>query len=421
MRTPSGETAPRPGRRLRILLSEGSSTSAREALTVLAGKGHEVEICDPDAHCLARFSRLAGRFHRCPGLRDDPAGYLAFVQNLLARRHFDVLLPIHEQGLLFARVPERLAPLTGIALPSFASYRTAHSKAGFCGLLDELGLPQPLTRPVRMGRELAAAVRYPCVLKSAIGTASRGTFVLRNQADLEAASHALAQIGADTGELLLQEFVSGALEHAQAVFCRGELIGFHACVQVLAGAGGGDAIKESVSRPDIRTHLAAIGDRLAWHGALSVDYIRRDGMPVYIDCNPRLVEPMNAALSGADLIGALLALSLGERPAPTPDGRAGTRTHLGIQALLGCALQGGTRRAIIREARDLAARRRRYAGSVEELTPVRLDWPSAVPLIATALALIASPRLAARLQQQGWGAHLLGVRTVAMIESGIVT
>ena len=130
---------------------------------------------------------------------------------------------------------------------------------------------------------------------------------------------------------------------------------------------------------------------------------------------------MNAALSGADLIGLLLALSLGERPAPIPDGRAGTRTHLGIQALLGCALQGGTRRAIIREARDLAARRGRYAGSVEELTPVRIDWPSAVPLVAAALALIASPRLAARLQQQGWGAHLLGVRTVAMIESGIVT
>ena len=42
-----------------------------------------------------------------------------------------------------------------------------------------------------------------------------------------------------------------------------------------------------------------------------------------------------------------------------------------------------------------------------------------MPLIATALALIASPRLAAPLQQQGWGAHLLGVRTIAMIESGL--
>ncbi len=401
---------------LRVLLSEGSSTSAREALTVLAGQGHEVEFCDPDAHCLARFTRLA-RFHRCPGLRDDPAGYLAFIENLLRHRHFDVLLPIHEQGLLFARVPERLVPLTGVALPGFESYRAAHSKSGFGRVLSALDLPQPPTRAVKWGAELHAAIRYPCVVKSAIGTASRGTFVLRGPGDLEAAKGALAQIGADA-ELLLQDFVAGAVEHAQAVFCCGELVGFHAYAQVLAGAGGGDAVKESISRPQVRAQLALIGAHLAWHGALSVDYIRRegDGTPVYIDCNPRLVEPMNAALSGVDLVGLLLAVSLGERPAPASDARVGVRTHLGLQALLGCALRGGSRADIIREGYALAMRRGRYEGSVEELTPVRLDWPSAVPLAATALLLMASPRLAGRLQGEGWGAHLLDARAIEAIE-----
>ena len=386
---------------------------------MLAGQGHEVEICDPDAHCLTRFSRLAARFHRCPGLRDDPVGYLAFVEDLLKRRHFDVLLPIHEQGFLFARVPERLAPLAGIALPSFESYRTAHSKAGFGRVLAALRLPQPPTKAVTWGPALRAVIRYPCVIKSPIGTASRGTWVLRGPADLDAAMCALAGIGGDPGELLLQDFVAGAVEHAEAVFCGGEIVGFHAWAQVRAGAGGGDAVKESVSRPEVRVQLARIGAHLAWHGALTVDYIRCDHGPVYIDCNPRLVEPMNAALSGVDLVGLLLDVSLGRSPAPIPDGRAGTRTHLGIQALLGCALGGGTRRDLIREARDLAARRGRYQGSVEELTPVRRDWPSAVPLAATALLLMASPRLAARLQQTGWGSHLLGARAIALIEQGI--
>jgi hypothetical protein len=407
--------SPRPLHRkpLRVLLSEGSSTSAREALTVLAGQGHEVEICDPDAHCLARFMRLA-RLHRCPGLRDDPAGYLAFVEDLLRRRHFDVLLPIHEQGFLFARVPERLAPLTGVALPSFASYRTAHSKAGFARVLRELDLPQPPTTVVKGGSDLAAAIRFPCVIKSSIGTASRGVRVLRGPADVAAA---LAAIGADT-ELLVQDFIAGAVEHAQAVFCRGDLVGFHAYAQVFPGAGGGDAVKESISRPQVRAQLSRIGAHLAWHGALSVDYIRRDAddTPIYIDCNPRLVEPMSAAFAGVDLVGRLLAVSLGERPAPIPDGRAGVRTHLGLQALLGCALRGASRRDIIREAHDLVARRGHYAGSVEELTPVRFDWPSAVPLVVTALLLMASPRLAGRLQGEGWGAHLLDARAIEAIE-----
>src|ERR1700689_4561510 len=88
---------------LRVLVSEGNSTSAREAITILGLSGHLVEVCDPSPYCLARFSRFVRKFHHCPGLRDDPAGFLRFIEQLLAVQHFDVLLPTHEQGFLFAR------------------------------------------------------------------------------------------------------------------------------------------------------------------------------------------------------------------------------------------------------------------------------------------------------------------------------
>ena len=69
--------------------------------------------------------------------------------------------------------------------------------------------------------------------------------------------------------------------------------------------------------------------------------------PLLIDCNPRLVEPMSAYLAGADLVGLLLRISQGETPAALPESREGVRTHLAMQALLGCASRGGTRRDII--------------------------------------------------------------------------
>jgi hypothetical protein len=100
---------------LQVLLSEGSSTSAREAITILGLSGHRVEICDPSPWCLGRYSRFVRKFHHCPALRDNPYGYLAFVEELLAQRHFDVLLPTHEQGFLFARVAERLRGHAGSA------------------------------------------------------------------------------------------------------------------------------------------------------------------------------------------------------------------------------------------------------------------------------------------------------------------
>jgi len=401
---------------LRVLLSEGSSTSAREAITILGLAGHMVEVCDPSAHCLGRFSRFVRKFHRCPGLRDDPAAYLAFVERLLGEREFDVLLPIHEQGFLFARVRERIEARVGLALPDFESYRTAHSKAGFSRLLDELGLPQPATRIVKSAGELRDAVRFPCVVKMSIGTASRGIWFVRDAAELTQALHELDASDAFAGEVLVQDLVAGATEKAQAIFCRGSLVGFHAYKQIAAGAGGGEAIKQSVHRPRVRAHVATIGQRLGWHGALSVDYILADEAPLFIDCNPRLVEPMSAYLAGLDLVDLLLRVSRGETPEPALEGRAGLTTHLAMQALLGCAARGGTRRDIFRECFRVAAGRGPYANSVEELTPVRRDWISAVPLAMIAVSLLVRPNLAATLSKKGWGAHLLDARSIGLIE-----
>jgi predicted ATP-grasp superfamily ATP-dependent carboligase len=404
---------------LRVLVSEGNSTSAREAITILGLSGHLVEVCDPSPWCLARFSRFVRKFHHCPGLRDDPAGFLLFVERLLMARHFDVLLPIHEQGFLFARIQERLADRVGLALPGFANYRIAHGKAGFSRLLDQLSLPQPATRIVNSEAELRAAMRFPCVVKTSIGTASRGVWFVRNKRDLEGALRELNASGAFEGEVLVQDLVPGATEKAQAVFCHGQLLGFHVYRQIVAGAGGGEAIKQSVESPQTRVLLAAIGEDLAWHGALSVDAILPDddAMPLLIDCNPRLVEPMSAYLAGVDLVGLLLKVSLGETPQAVANGRAGVRTHLAMQALLGCASRGGTRREILGECGRLFSGSGAYADSTEELTPVRLDWLSAVPLSMLAMVLLAAPKRAAMLARGGWGAHLLDRASIRQIES----
>jgi hypothetical protein len=257
-----------------------------------------------------------------------------------------------------------------------------------------------------------------------VGTASRGIWLVRSEADLEGALQELSapdlsanDVFAD--EVLVQEWVAGTTEKAQAVFCRSKLIGFHAYRQIAAGAGGGEAIKQSVSRPQVRAHLATIGEKLAWHGALSVDYVLPDdsATPLLIDCNPRLVEPMNAYLAGVDLVGLLLLISQGDVPAALPESRAGVRTHLAMQVLLGCASRGGRRRDILCECWRLLTGGGPYADSAEELTPVRLDWLSALPLAMIATLVLIAPKLAIRLARGGWGAHLLDLRSIRLIES----
>jgi hypothetical protein len=84
-------------------------------------------------------------------LRDDPAGFLSFVENLLATRHFDVLLPIHEQRFLFARATASEGSCR-IGAAAFGSYRMAHSKAGFNRLFEvELAAAGQATRRDQRG------------------------------------------------------------------------------------------------------------------------------------------------------------------------------------------------------------------------------------------------------------------------------
>jgi hypothetical protein len=251
-----------------------------------------------------------------------------------------------------------------------------------------------------------------------VGTASRGIWFVRNTHDLESALHDLDAGDAFAGEVLVQQLFAGTTEKAQSVFCRGRLVGFHAYRQVAAGLGGGEAIKQSVRRPAVCSLVEKIGRQLDWHGALSVDYILADddATPYLIDCNPRLVEPMSAFRAGADLVGLLLRVSPGGTPDVLPESREGVRTHLAMQALLGCGSRGGTRRDILKECWRLLAASGPYTGSTEELTPVRLDWISAVPLAMTAMLLLASPKLAIKLARGGFGAHLLDLGSIRLIE-----
>ena len=171
----AGSTAP-----LRVLVSEGNSTSAREAITIFGLSGHHIEVCDPAPFCLVRFSRFVRKFHRCPGLRDDPAGFLGFVERRLATGQYDVLLPTHEQGFLFARVRERLGARVGLALPDFESYRAAHSKAGVQPVARPIGPAAAATLIVNSARELRDAIEFPAVVKKSVGTASRGIWIVRD-------------------------------------------------------------------------------------------------------------------------------------------------------------------------------------------------------------------------------------------------
>jgi len=393
----------------KILLSEGSSLSSREAITALGLAGHRVELVSSNPMCLGRFSRFVSRVHRAPASGADPDGYLAAVIEIVKTDHIDALLPVHEQAYLFAAARKRLPRGLGIALADFEAFEQVQSKAGFAILLTQLKVPQPTTDIVRSADQFAADRPYPFFVKAAFGTASAGVWRVDDARQRDALLVQLERHHAFAPGLLVQAAVTGSLERTQAVFDRGRLVASHIYRQVAEGPGGGDVLKISVVSAGVRETVERIGQALKWHGALSFDYIRDDATktPHFIDANPRLVEPMNAWLSGVDLPGALLQISLGEAPPVQPDGREGVLTRLGLMGLLDAARRRSRRRDILREIGLLASGSGRYRSSREELVPLLTDPWCAIPLGFVVAGLLRAPAAAARFSETTVAAYSL--------------
>jgi predicted ATP-grasp superfamily ATP-dependent carboligase len=393
----------------RILLSEGSSLSSREAITALGLAGHRIELVSSAPMCLGRFSRFVIRVHHAPASGNDPDGYLASVLDVIKARGIDALLPVHEQAYLFSAARKKLPAALGVALADFSAFERVQSKASFSTLLTQLKVPQPITEIVRSASDFATERPYPFFVKAAFGTASAGVWRVGDAEQRDALLRQLGQYDAFADGILVQAAVAGPLERTQAVFDRGRLVAGHIYRQVVEGPGGGDVLKISVNRANVRATVERIGHALAWHGALSFDYILEDatGMPHFIDANPRLVEPMNAWLSGVDLSGALLQVSLGETLPVQAEGREGVLTRLGLMGLLDAARQRSRRRDIVREIGLLASGSGRYRGSREELAPLLTDPWCAIPIGVVVARLLCAPAAAARFSDTTVAAYSL--------------
>lgn len=379
--------------RERVLLSEGSSLTARETLTVLGRSGARVEIVSAAAAPIARFSRWCRRLHHSPAPSADPIGYLEAVDSLMATGRFAALIPTHEQAWLFA-AGRPLIPHAHVVVADIEAFNHLESKVRFAQLLDELALPQPAWVEVSQESDLDR-LGFPVWVKAAFSTAGRGVRRAHNHREAVIAWQALRTTG---NPVMVQDSAPGRYRQVQAIFDHGRLLAAAVSEQLASGVGGSAAARLSVDDPVAVDAIRCVGEHLNWHGGIDLDYFTREGRPQFIECNPRTVEPGNAAAAGVNLPQLLADLATG---APLPDrpliARAGVRTRSTMAIALGAAEVPGTRRGIVKAVARAMSRRGSLRGSTEVLTPVLHDAPSIVPSLVTLPQVLASPRSVTRL------------------------
>jgi hypothetical protein len=406
------------GRKLRILLTEGSSLSARQTLYALGPLRHVIDVCDPKPWlCLARYSRYTHTIHRCPPFATDPGGYLRLLLELLRSGRYDVVLPVHDQVFLLSRYRDELRRYAGLAVPEFAALERLQSKVRLVRVLDELKLPYPETVVVRSRKELEQPHPMPCYVKLAHSTAGRGVWRVESAPQLRELAERLEREGQlDGNAVLVQQPARGVFSVVQSVFQHGRLLAAH-CYQARAqGVGGSAWARVGVRHPVVLEHLQRLGTQLRWHGALMFDYFfdTATGRPEYIDANPRIGETFNATLSGVNLCDLLLKVSL-DQPVDPPRGREGVRTHSLLMSLLGQAEATAGRGAIVAELGRALLRRGNYRDSQDELTRPRQDVFSLLPAVQVVGRLLFHPRSAGRIIGGAVSNYALTETTVRMI------
>lgn len=369
---------------MKILLLDGASLTSRETVTVL-GKNSEIDIFSSSKYGISRFSKFC-RTYIQGNASNDIRAYLNQIMTLNDTGNYTVVLPIHEEGWLLSWGKERIKSLP-LLISSPESYEQVQGKISFARLLDKLEISQPSWCLYPENKNFTL---YPSWVKANYGTAGRGVLKVNSESEMAQALHFFENATPD--ELMVQENIDGDYGQVQAAFQKGKLIAIHSSLKIGTGVGGSAAARISIDSSPFIESVSKIGEIIEWNGGITFDFIKNESGFYFIECNPRMVEPGNAAAAGINFPLILIDLT---RAKPTlPNlliGRPGIKTHSTLGLLMGCAEQTGKRRKILKTFFDCIFHLAERKDSTEVLTPIWKDWKSVIPLAVGFIRLLVQP------------------------------
>ncbi|PYN86347.1 MAG: hypothetical protein DMD87_18070 [Candidatus Rokuibacteriota bacterium] len=309
----------------RILVLDGTSRAAVEAVQSLGKRGLEVHVA-ARADCPAFRSRWAARTLAQPSTSDSQR----FTDWLRALPHeYSLLVPATGYSLYhLARLPEADPLRTLAVLPAPEALHTALDKARTLDAAMRLGISVPKSS-LRTRRDAAQDGLLPRVLKpirSVLEGAHDLTEVFPTLVrDLEQRKEALERL-LQQCPVLEQELVPGVGIGIECLYARGKLLWHFAHERLHEGTGGGlgsgSFYRKSIpAPPDLLWAAKRLLDDLGWHGVAMVEfkYDRESGRYWLMEINPRLWGSVALAIdAGVDFPYGLFCIATDADPGPQP-------------------------------------------------------------------------------------------------------
>ena len=281
--------------KLCVLIPDGENEHVLWTARSLAySKRVELYILSSKRWAPVRFSRHC-RMYKYRSMGEGHKGRLDVLADMVRRVQVDVILPVSEEGVLFAAV-ERETLSQMAALPPISdleTLKTGRDKWLLNQFACQHDLPAPqsalVTFDTTFDRQLST-MEYPVLLKPTTGTDGQGIRRFDTQSDLQAflkrQDEALFK-----GKYLVQSFIPGS-DLGLSVLCQdGMILAFTIQRGIISAAHrfGPLMAMEFIRQREVLEIGQKLISALCWSGVAHIDFRHdiRDGQPKIIEMNAR--------------------------------------------------------------------------------------------------------------------------------------
>lgn len=328
-----------PFQGLRILLLDGETVQA----VCMAEELRSID-CHVTVLCCSRCSY--GYYSKYPNKRillpckpNDYNEVFSFLYNLLRTNHYDVVLPMNDDGaIVLSKYKKQLSSLTHFHIPDWDVFIKGYNKGNLLSICLEKNIPHPRTRTIELNDKTIDDFPLPALIKPDCTCGARGMTLIHSVDELR---ELYPSIFKKYGTCHLQEFISpgGRQIEVQILLTHEKEVAYSSVIskqRIYPVNGGSSCCCNTIINDKIVEQCAKALHSLGWEGFADFDMIEdpKDGIVKIIELNPRVPACIKAADIAGIKYGPLLVCDALNKPLPVMKYTPGPRLrYLGFEVL----------------------------------------------------------------------------------------
>ena len=286
---------------MRVFVTDGHYKHTLAVVRSLGFKEVEVDVGSTTPYAVSFYSKYTRCRYLYPEPRRNPLRFFDFVDRLIKKQNYDILLPIgYNTTLATARFKERFHKRVAVPVADYKSLSIAADKVETLKLASEIGIPVPKTiiyKNIDNVKEACKELEFPMVIKGALETGTTRYAMGLNE--LMRKCRLLSN--SSKRSLIIQEYIPGQGYGFFALFNQQKLraIFMHKRIREYPITGGASTSAESIHDPKLKELGVKLLKSLNWHGVAMVEFRKdfRDNKYKLMEINPKFWGSLDLAIT----------------------------------------------------------------------------------------------------------------------------